>query len=449
MRLSVAATLLAVSLFACGPAPAPFEVFPDAELGPPTTKVTPPPGPFNGEVTLTFSSDRPATIFVSTTGADPRTSSVGRLSGPSPFTVKLEKTTTVKYFASVGGKDEELKEGNWIRAGGPVGTISGVVVVGSFAAGKEVGLFHNTTLKRLGKPAMATEIPFTFDKLQSGAHRLTAISDRNDDGQLIPFLDFQSDTTTITLDLADPFKASAENVRIYLGASGTGLGTLKGTILLPKPPSFQNLQISVLDPGALTGGLDPAALFQQLQGGYRILTNQTDTVYPYVITDLKPGRYTPVPSLFGFGNGGVALNLLANPLRPVTIEADQETEANFAFGPVTIGGEITVSSMTAPQGFAYGIVAARAASLTDGMQAVLMPVIFTRDPMTQALKGSYSGAAFRGNASIALRVFVNSGTTSNPITDALAWVINPFAPQQPHATVMTGMTDVVRDITVP
>ena len=138
----------------------------------------------------------------------------------------------------------------------------------------------------------------------TGPHRLTAISDRNDDGKLIPFLDFQSATTTIDLDLTDPYKAGPENVRIYLGASGSGLGTLRGTITLPKPPALQNLQISLLDPAALTGGLDPAALLQQLQSGYRILTTPIETEYPYVITDLMPGRVNPVPSLIGFAQRG-------------------------------------------------------------------------------------------------------------------------------------------------
>lgn len=438
---------VALSL-SCGPGPGPFVPVPSAELPPPTTKVEPPPGPFNGTVTLTFKTDRAATIYVSVDGKDPRTTSTGRISGPSPLTVTLEATTAVKYFASEGGKDEALHEDTWIRAGGPVGTIRGVVVVGGFATGKKVGLFHNIDLQELGTPEMPTEIPFFYEGLQSGQHRLTAISDRNDDGNLIPFLDYQSDTTTITLDLADPFKASAEDVRIYLGASGSGLGTLKGVIHLPKPPAFQNLQISVLSPDMLGANLDPTALLQLLQGGYRILTNQTDTDYPYVITNLTPGNYVPVPSLLGFGNGGIAINLLANPLQTVRIEADQETTKNFAFGPVTISGEVTVAAGSAPQGFAYGIVAAKSASLTDGIQAVLMPVLLTADPMTGDMKGSYAGSAFRGSSSVSIRVFTNANM-GNPIAEALPWVLNPFAAQPPHATVMTQMDDVVKDILVP
>ncbi|MGV3621608.1 MAG: chitobiase/beta-hexosaminidase C-terminal domain-containing protein [Archangium sp.] len=440
--------LLCVAVFAlaCGQKPGPLELEPNAELGPPQIQADPPAGPFNGEITVTFTADRPATIYLSTNGEDPRTSSVGRQSGESPLTVTMKADTTVKYFSSVGGKDSELQEGTWTRAGGPKGTISGVVVVGGFAVDKEVGLYRNSSLERLGTPTMPTEIPFTFTGLQTGNHRLTAISDRNEDGQLIPFLDFQSDTTTIELDLEDPYKAGPENVRIYLAASGSGLGTLRGTITLPKPPALQNLQMSLLDPSALTGGLDPTTLLQQLQNGYRIFTTPDQSEYPYVITDIMPGRVTPVPSLLGFNNGGIAINLLANPLQPVTIQADQETIANFAFGPVTISGDLALGSMSAPQGgLGFGIVAARAISLTEGVQAVLMPVIFTQDQMTQTSRSSFSGAAFRSNTTVSLRVF----TGTSAITDAFSWVINPLGGTPAHVTVQTGTSDVVKDITLP
>lgn len=448
MTLRPALVALAV-LTACGQTPGPLVLEPNAELAPPTVKATPPAGPFNGEITVTFEASRPATIYVSTDGSDPRETSVGRLQGESPFTLTVSKTTSLKYFASVRGKDGELAEGTWTRAGGPKGTISGVVVVGGFAVGKEVGLYRNTTLERLGTPTTRTELPFSFSDLRTGTHRLTAVSDRNDDGQLVPFLDFTSDTTSIELDLEDPYKAGPENVRIYLGASGTGLGTLRGTITLPKPPALQTLQISVLDPSALQGGLDPQALLQQLQGGYRILTTAGETEYPYVITDLVPGRYTPVPSLLGFANGGVAINLLANPLRPVSIVADEETIADFAFGPVTLSGDVVLGAQSAPTGgFAYGIVAARAVSLVDGVQAVLMPVLFTQDTMTNTSRASYSGAAIKGNTTVSLRVFTNANN-GNPIGDALQWVINPFASQPPHAQVQTQQADVVQNLTLP
>ncbi|MFT3708874.1 MAG: chitobiase/beta-hexosaminidase C-terminal domain-containing protein [Archangium sp.] len=446
-------TLVVAAIFAlgigCGQKPGPFQFEPNAELAAPGVQADPPAGPYNDKVTVTLTADRPATIYYSTNGEDPRTSSVGRTSGPSPLTIEMTATTTVKYFASVGGKDGELQEGTWTRAGGKKGTISGVVVVGGFAVGKEVGLFRNTQLERMGKPMMPTEIPFLFTDLGTGTHRLTAISDRNDDGQLIPFLDFQSATTAIQLDLNDPFKAGPENVRIYLGASTSGLGTLRGTISLPNPPALQNLQISILDPSALSGGLDPQALLQQLQGGYRILTTPMQSDYPYVITDLMPGRITPVPSLIGFANGGIAINLLANPLSPVTIRADEETVADFAFGPVTLSGDLALGPMSAPTGgFGFGVVAARAVSITDGVQAVLMPVIFTQDTMTNTARATFSGTAFRGNTTVNFRVFTNANG-ANPLTDSLTWVVNPFATGVPHATVNTTMSDAAVDITLP
>lgn len=422
---------------------------PNAELGPPRVKASPPAGPFNGEVTITFEAERPATIYFSTNGEDPRLSSLGRVSGQSPLELTISANTTVKYFASVDGKDGELEEGTWIRAGGPKGTISGVVVVGGFAVNKEVGLFNNGDLKLLGKPAAPTEMPFSFTGLTTGRHRLTAISDRNDDGRLIPFLDYQSAATTIELDLSDPFKAGPENVRIYLGASNSGLGTLRGTITLPRPPALQNLQISLLDPAALGGGLDPAALLQQLQNGYQVITTPNETEYPYVITDLMPGQVNPVPSLFGFGNGGIALNLLANPLQRVTIVADQETVADFAYGPVTISGDLALGPTSAPVGgLGFGLVAAKAVSISEGIQAVLMPVIFMQDQTTMTARASYSGGAFRGNSTVNLRVFTNANG-ANPITDALMWAVNPFAPGPAHATVSTQMADVVADIRLP
>ena len=148
MRLPLFVVVVALGLSGCGQKPGPLVIEPDAELGPPGVKADPPAGPFNGEITITFETPRPATIYFSTNGQDPRTSTVGRVSGPSPQTLKVSANTTVKYFASANGKDGELSEGTWTRAGGPRGTISGVVVVGGFAVGKEVGLFRNTSLQQ-------------------------------------------------------------------------------------------------------------------------------------------------------------------------------------------------------------------------------------------------------------------------------------------------------------
>jgi hypothetical protein len=216
----------------------------------------------------------------------------------------------VKYFANANGKDEELHSETWTRAGGPIGTISGVVVVGGFATGKELAVFDNFNMKRLGQAAMPAEVPFTFTGVQSGTHQLNALMDRNGDGRLIPLIDFASPTVNVTIDLKDPFKASAENVRLYLGASQDGLGTLRGTITLPEASLGTDLRVSALSASSFASGFDPQTLLTQLQNGYQIFTNGTDTDYPYVITDLMPGSYVPAPVLIGFGAGGLAMNFL-------------------------------------------------------------------------------------------------------------------------------------------
>ncbi|MFT3836807.1 MAG: chitobiase/beta-hexosaminidase C-terminal domain-containing protein [Myxococcaceae bacterium] len=453
MRI-VSLAVLALLAFSCGPTPEPLVFTPNATVPPPVTTVDPKPGPFNGKVTLTFTTDRPATVYVSTDGSDPRTTSVGRQQGESPFQITLDATTTVNYFASQKGKDEDLHTDMWIRAGGPKGTISGVVVVGDFAAGKTIGVYRNNELQKLGKPQTPQEVPFLFTGVATGTHNLVAYADRNGDDQLFPFIDYASATVPIQIDLTDPFKASAENVHIYLGTSAPELGTLEGTITLPKPPLGQSLRMSALNAGAFTtGATDPMALLNQLQAGYQIFTDPGTMQYPYVITDLMPGQYMPVPVLFGFGQGGIALNFVANPLMPANVTAGNTTVYDVAFGPVTMSGTAVVKAASAPQGFAYGVVAARASSFSDGIQAVLMPVIFgAPDAMTGDLSGQFGAEALRANHTFAMRIFVNNnapGGTGNPLTDALTWVVNPFATQPAHATVQTGTTDVTTTVTMP
>jgi hypothetical protein len=106
--------------------------------------------------------------------------------------------------------------------------------------------------------------------------------------------------------------------------------------------------------------------------------------------------------------------------------------------------------MTFPAGFVYGVVAARNSSFTDGIQAVLMPAVFAPDPSTPgAFVGNYAGQALRPNVTFQLRAFMSTGGSMNPLTDALAWVINPFAAQPPMVSLPVGSTNVVQDLTVP
>ena len=440
---------LAAVLAACGGAvPLPIAVEPNAALPPPRSVASPPPGPFNGSVEITITSDRPAQIYVSLDGSDPRFSATGRLASPSPFTFTVEKTAKVQWFASADGKDEELHAGDWIRACGPKGSISGVIQVGSLAVGKDLGVRRNFELKRLASIPMAGEVAFEFKDQPSGSHRIQAQADRDGDGQLFPVVDLSSDVASVTLNLDDPFKACAEDIRLYLGASQKGLGTIKGTITLPKPAANQNLQISAVDSGSFGMGADMAALLRQLQAGDRVFTNAMDTQYPYAITDLQPGRYIPVPALMGLGSGGLAVNFIANPLQPVTVTADMESTADFAFGPVTMSGNAAWTPATAPAGLPLAVVAARSVSITQGVQVVLMPAVFVQDGTTGTYNAGFGAQALRSNTTFSLRVFPPDAM-NQPLVQALAWAINPFAPEPPHATVSVGTSDVTVAVTVP
>src|SRR4051812_15009291 len=99
---------LAVFVVSCGGSPLPLTWTPNATLAPPVSKVSPPPGVFNGDIKLIFTTDRPATIFLSTDGSDPRNTTTTRVEGPSPFELIIKATTTINWFASVDGKDEQL-----------------------------------------------------------------------------------------------------------------------------------------------------------------------------------------------------------------------------------------------------------------------------------------------------------------------------------------------------
>ncbi|MHB8877921.1 MAG: chitobiase/beta-hexosaminidase C-terminal domain-containing protein [Myxococcaceae bacterium] len=441
--------LLSLIAFAAGCGKPPAKV-PPQEVPPPavpTTVLTPPPGDFADKVTVKLESDLPATIYLTIDGSDPHGTSPGRISGPSPISVELTKTSILTYFALTDeGGEEPLQAVSYRRAGGPSGTIRGVVVVGPIAVGKEVALIADGTTQSLGTPAAPGELPFFLTGLDSGQHRLVAMSDRNGDGNFWPIIDLSSDVLAVRLDLADPFKASAEDVRIYLGSSQPGLCTIKGTITLPVPAFGQSLSISAMSTDAFSGGADPQALLNGLLGGYQVVTNSTDQDYPYVITDLKPGRYVPVPLLSGFGGGGAAMNFMANPLRSLTLAAGETGIADFRFGPVVLSGTVTLKPTVPPTGVVYGIVAAKNVSFFTGIQGVLMPVVFI--PGSTELKGGYAGQALRESSTFQLRVFT-SLDAQNPLTAALAWTVNPFAAEPAHATATVGTTAFTKDIIVP
>ncbi len=450
--------LLLLPLLACGqqlPASGSPVVPPPVVAPAPAAVVTltPPPGPFLDRVQIQLATDIEATVTVSLDGSDPHHPGPAVHTGPSPLAVSLNQTATLTYFAKTSaGTESAVATAQYIRAGGPAGSISGVVVVGTFALKKEVGLRTDGAVQKLGSPQTETEIPFQVTGLKSGDHRLVALSDRDDDGNFIPLVDYQSEATVVTLDLKDPFKASAEHVRLFLGTSPSTLATLKGTVTLPNPAIAQNLSITALGSDLLSAGQDPTLLLKALQSGDRLFTRPDQTEYPYVITNLEPGRYIPAPVLTGFGGGGLSLNFIVNPFKSVQLDAGDTKEANFKFGPINLSGTVTLTPVATPastpaKGFVYGIVAAKHASLGEGLQAVLMPTVFFPGAAGEPLKGNYAGAALRDGVTFQLKAFT-SLDAQNPITAALSWAINPFAPGT-QVTVATAGVDVKKDLTVP
>jgi hypothetical protein len=434
---------------ACGKLPAKVDPEPPAPPPVPVTTLTPPPGPFNGKVTVKLEADLPSTVFLTTDGTDPGVEGPTRVSGPSPLTIELTRTATLTYFARTeAGGQEAPQVAKYSRAGAVGGTISGVVVVGGVAVGKEVVLQADGVQTSLGSTPDAGELPFVLTGLDTGQHRLTAMADRNGDGNFWPVIDLSSDVMVVPLDLADPYKASAENVRIYLQASQPGLCTIKGVITIPKPAIGLSLSISALSTSAFTAGFDPQVLLAQLRNGYQVIVNDTDTQYPYAITDLACGQYVPVPMLTGFGSGGLAMNFLANPLRSLNLGAGETGTANFSFGAVTLSGTATVTPPAASPGIVYGVVSAKTFSMTTGIQGVLMPTVFLPDTATGTLKAGFAGQAMRENSTFKVRVFTSLDGGS-PLTTSLAWTANPLAPEPGHVNVATGTTDVTQDIVVP
>ena len=423
---------------------------PQFGVGAPKTTLVPPPGPFNDQVTVTFKTDVAAKVYVTTDGSDPRDPKGTRVSGASPFQVTLTKSTTVGYYAS-NGSDEIPHSVQYVRAGGKVGTISGVIVVDSVALGKPIVLDVDGNQQPFAAVSQRTEIPFTVSGLGTGRHTLQAIADRDGDGRFIPFLDLSSDAPTFDLDLGDPFKASVENVKLFLGASDDGLCSIVGTVTVPNAQPGEVVRMSVLNPSAFSGSADPTALLQQLQSGDQLLLSPDQEAYPYAITNLQPGAYLPVPALTSFGVGGFGLDFMGNPLDVARCNPGQILQRNFSFGPLSLSGTVTVptpaGSGTAGLGnFSYGLVAARHLSFTDGIQAVLMPVVFLPDAQDGTkLTGNYTGHGYRAGSEYYVRVFA-SGGSQNPIVDALTWVLDPLATDAPDAIVDLGQTDVTRDI---
>lgn len=421
--------------------------------GAPTTTLAPGPGPFNDKITLEFKTDTDATVYVTTDGSDPHNETGTRVSGESPFQLELKKTTTVTFYAS-NGSDENVRSVQYVRAGGVKGTISGVIVVDSVAVGKPIALLVGGNQQTFPALTAKGEIPFTIEGLDTGRHRVQAIADRNDDGNFVPVLDLSSEAFTADLDLGDPFKASAENVRLFLGASDEGLCSIVGTVKVPKPQQGEAVRMSALNPNAFTqAAQDPTGLLTQLQQGDQLLLSPDQDAYPYAITNLEPGSYLPVPALTNFALGGVGLHFMGNPLNPVRCDSGKVVKRDFSFGPAAVGGTV---SMPAPAqsgggligGIVFGVVAAKRVSLSEGIEAVLMPVILLPDDANESqVKGNYSGHGFKANAQYTAKVFTGLGQQG--VVAALAWVLNPFGQATDTFSLDIGTDDLVKDLVVP
>ncbi len=458
-HLTLLAVALALSASACGRTfldgeqpPGPDAALPDtgtvveppdaAHLPQPArTTLEPPPGPFNGAVVVAVTTDKPATVYFTTDGSDPKESPTVQ-ARPAPFDLTFERTTTLALFSLTDeGAREDARSVMYVRAGGPKGTVSGVVVVGEQAAGHEVAVVADLTPLPLGLIPAQAEVPFTIADLGTGTHRLQAIADTDQDGRFVPFLDLDGTPYGFELDLDDPFRASLEGVRLYLAATQPGLCTFKGTVSFPVPVPNQNLSVAALDPALLQGGggagADPQTLLAAFANGYRVTTNGTDTAYDYLITDLAPGTYLPVPALVGAG-AGISLNLLVELNGARQCAADKVAVADFAFGQTALSGNV-VYTPAAPAFFAWGAVAAR--NLTFGMsgiraQLILMPALLLPAAPDGTMGGTFSAVALKDQASFDVRAFTNldPSATGNPVADALAWAMNPFAPEPPQAS---------------
>jgi len=423
---------------------------------PPRTTLAPAPGPFNDRVTVTLTSDLPATVYVTTDGSDPSMDSPARKSGPSPLGLELAATSTLRYYAvsTADGLAETPGTAVYTRAGGAPGSISGEVVFATVAVGKKVAVsLDRETPVELGTPTDAGTLPFRFENVADGTHRLRAWADRDGSGTFAPVLDLLSDPVTVEIDSTDEFKASAEGVKLLLAASEETLCTITGTVTFGQPPVGQSLSIAALSGDALTqGASDPAALLQQLQNGYQVFTNETDTRYTYAITNLEPGSYIPLAILTGLGAGGAALNFQGRAL-PVTCGAGDTLVRDFTFGRVTLSGSASFTPPADAPGFVYGIVAGKTLNTNflspdvGSFQAVLMPTVFAPGATAGTLTGGFGSLALKEAAPWSLRAFPSTDA-QNPFVAALPWLLPPIvggSNAPPHDTFSTTTVDVQRD----
>lgn len=454
----------------------------DVSWGPelaPSVTVSPAPGPFNDTLEVTLTLDQPGLLYVTTDGSDPLVESELRIVSSAPVKVTLARTSTVKWVS----EGPELKSrsdtlsGEYVRAGGKPGTISGVIVTGDVIVGHGVQLSLDGDAQEFEAPTEPSRIPFSYTGVADGEHALQAIADRDDDGNFLPFLDINSAVANVVIDRKDPFKASVEDLVIYLGASASDKCTIFGNVTLADPQTTALVNLSALSPEALTGAIgggggggDPTGIFGgllgTLLGGDRLLADGSTGRYPYVLADLEPGTYIPVPALISFDRG-LGINLIANILNPVDCGPGDVKRADFRFGPVTLSGRVTITPATPGGGggdplgglFNLGTVAARSSTLGTGVQAVLMPAFLSAAGTDGTLAGDYEGKGIRDFANVSLRVFSGSGGGLGgglpgggfglgSLLEALVWAVNPLSSDPPDARVQTQAGPLTQDLAV-
>jgi hypothetical protein len=429
----------------------------------------PPPETFNGTLTVTLTTDKPAEILATVDGSDPHTESASRLTGQSTLKLTLAATTTIRVFARTpDGTESPAESLQYTRAGGAVGTASGFIIYGTVAVGDAIGLMLDGTLvQTFPPPSQPGQIPWQVSGLTTGSHQVQAAADRNGDGNFIPVLDLFSPTVSFIIDTSDPFHASAENVDLYLGASPSGLCTIEGTISVPGAVFGESVTVNAFNSGSLlsglgiggaggigggggsgasdagtAGGLSAQSILTELQNGYQVFATPGTTDYPYAITNLQPGSYVVIPLVTSLASG-FSLDLLANPFSPLNCTPGAVLTQNFKFGPIDLSGTVTLTPATNPGNFVYGIVATRTFSFSTGIQAILMPTFFAPSSGGD-YTANYGSGGLLDDSAFGLSAFTSadpsSGSTGSPIgpggniltgggpiLSAFTWALDPLS----------------------
>jgi hypothetical protein len=422
-------------LAACGPGPTDLAPGPLAPVAPKAVvSLVPEPGPFTGTLTVTLSTDHPATLRVTTDGSDP--AGEGALTGNAPMTVELTATSTIRYVSRTEvGVLNGPHEASYERIGPAPGSISGTLTAGASVGGYPLFVLVGSTATPVEGGAPGT---FAFETLDNapGEHLVRAFADRNGNGRFDAPADHASAGVTVTLEAEDPARAGAENVALRLDVSLPELATLEGTVTLPRPPRDHSVTVLALDPTALGAG-DPAGLLDVLDSGYSIPTRTEQTDYPYALTDLAPGLYVPVPAVMSTNAFGIpAATLFVAPLRTVLLAPGATATADFTFGPTALNGSVTFPA-GAPPLFVV-MVAARHVTPQGEIQAALVPAL-----VLVGGAASFVAPALLADADFELKVFAPASLAEveATATEAFGWILQGGSPD---ATVRTqGTTTMV------